>query len=252
MSQICDVHNNNQLDLIFNDLCEDFVVSRASHLLKYGSISHPSIEMNVTFNAQINNDDDDDGPSIDCFDFNKTNIPAIMSAMNAVDWSNELASNDIDAVVKHFDTIIWGLIREHVPLEKPRKQYSCPWMNRELASCRKRRNQAFKSYKRNPTHDNLNRFAQYRDYYLKLNATLYRCHLSSQAELIKSDPRKFWRLVKPRRSTGGIPRFMRYGEEVADETGKNTQSFASHFESLYSKDVVFRPIHGKRLHNSVV
>ena len=53
LSQICNIHSRNQLELIFTDLDSDFVVERAAYLLKRDSYHHVGIECTVRINQQM-------------------------------------------------------------------------------------------------------------------------------------------------------------------------------------------------------
>lgn len=74
----------------------------------------------------------------------------------------------------------------------------------------------------------------YREHFSKLNNELYRIYMANQAELLKKDPSKFWRMVNSRRSTGGIPRLMRYRSAVSTSVHGTVNLFADYFETVYA------------------
>ena len=69
-----------------------------------------------------------------------------------------------------------------------------------------------------------------------MNASLYRDHIQQQADLLKSDPSKFWKIVNRRRSTGGVPRLMQYNGITFTDTKSTTDLFAGFFSSVFADD----------------
>lgn len=230
LAQINNIKCRNQLDLVFTDLDCDFSVSRARHPLKCDSVHHAATSISVSIKSQLPDEDPDELN----FDFNKANIPGMTAALDMVNWEHEFCNKDIDAQVGRFYEIIDTVIRQNVPKRCPQRKYTRPWMNRVLAGCRNRRNRAFRAYQRYPSNGNLSRFLMYRDSFLKLDADAYRSYLSSQADLLKKNPAKFWRMIKSGRSTGGIPRLMRYNNIETTNAKATSDLFASFFKTVYS------------------
>ena len=107
-------------------------------------------------------------------------------------------------------------------------------MNARLTRLRNRRNRVFRALKRNPTPANLERFLTRRKEFLQLNDELFSGHLYSQAELAKSDPRKFWRLVNNRRRGGSVPPSVSYLGARSSNAEESVDLFASFFHSVFS------------------
>ena len=124
--------------MIFTDLDSDFVVERAAYLLKRDSHHHVGIDCSVRINQQMPQSDS----SPKKFDFKKANLPALSRALSEIGWSSELNSNEVGTNVQKFYDILNRLIESHVPRKRPHRNYSCEWMNPQLASCRNRRNRA--------------------------------------------------------------------------------------------------------------
>lgn len=241
LSQICGVRSFNQLDLIFTDITDSFSVSRASHLLKPDSHHHVAIELTFTVGSTVTIDDFN--PSV--YDFNRANLPALIEAINSVDWDAILSTTDANAATTKFYEVIYKLFDRFVPKKEPQRRYSCRWMNRNLASARNRRNRAHRAYRKWPTFENFTRFMQYRDSFHQLNATLYRSYMMSQAELIRRDPKKFWKLVNDRRKTSGVPSNLRYGDNVGSDSSSSVNLLADYFQSVFSNSPGnIKPPHG--------
>ena len=88
------------------------------------------------------------------------------------------------------------------------------------------------------SHESYTRFLRYRDAFAKLNLQLYREFHQSQADLIKSNPSKFWKRVNARRSTSGIPRLVRHGASESADLKGTANLFADFFEGVYASDKV--------------
>lgn len=65
--------------------------------------------------------------------------------------------------------------------------------------------------------------------------------------LIRSEPKKFWKIVNNRRSTGGIPRLVKHNNKVATNMNSAVELFAEHFESVYTDTPAPPPQYGPAL-----
>lgn len=111
LSQICNIRNRNQLDLIFTHVSDDIVVSRASHPLKIDSFHHPSIEVALEVKTQL-----DDACEMNTkLDFHKTDLPALSRALHNINWNDELDGLNLDEAVTHFQRTVWTELAKYTP-----------------------------------------------------------------------------------------------------------------------------------------
>ena len=100
------------------------------------------------------------------------------------------------------------------------------------------RNRAFRAYKRFPSPSNLERLLQRKTDFLNLNDELYATYVKSQAELARTDPKKFWRFVNERRRSGGILSLVVFNEQVTRTPQASADIFATNFSTLYNNNPV--------------
>ena len=117
-------------------------------------------------------------------------------------------------------------------------------MTPETARLRNRRNRAHRAWKRSGTQPAWSHCLELREEYLQHYSAAYQEHLESQAERLRSSPRSFWRMVRDRRQTNGIPRrmrllllivCMRYSGMTSSSLLESAGLFADYFQSNYAQ-----------------
>lgn len=97
------------------------------------------------------------------------------------------------------------------------------------------KNRAYRRYNRYKTNENLQAFIRLRDKFLVLNTQLHSDHEKSQAELLRSNPKLFWRIVSARRGNPGVPRFTKFDQATAANPLESANLFASFFKSVFAE-----------------
>ena len=108
-------------------------------------------------------------------------------------------------------------------------------MTPETARLRNRRNNAYRAWKHSGTQLAWFHFLELREEYLQHCSTAYQEHLEYQADRLRSSPRSFWRMVRDRRQTNGIPRRMRYSGMKLSSLLESAGLFADYFQSNYAQ-----------------
>lgn len=147
LAQICGIRCRNQLDLIFTNIFDDLVVAESVRELKPTSAHHCPIQVGwLISNSPLVT------PRVEVFDFAKTDVISLRSALQSTDWAM-LLCNELDDNALCFNRFILSLFEEFVP-KRIVKSYNCPWMNSTLAHIRNQRNKAHKDYTSCPTTEN--------------------------------------------------------------------------------------------------
>lgn len=242
LSQICNIRSRNQLDLIFTNVSGDLQVSRASHPLKCDSYHHISIELAYTTRVYENADELGDVK----LDFRRADIRGLATAIANTDWVTELSVDEPDSMAANFKDKFNNLLTEFVPQASPKRKrkYAQPWMNAETARLRNRRNRAFKAWRRSLTTTSWSIFVERRDEYARCVITTYADYLESQADVLKSDPKRFWNFVNSKRGTSGVPKHMCYNGSKSNDLKTSADLFADYFESVYQQSSDSSPTSG--------
>lgn len=228
LHQICDVKVRNQLDLIFTNVVGDFGVSNAKHVLKKDCMHHRSIGMDYVVAPETSNTDENE-----YYNFFKADYVNLMAELRNVNWTAVCGDGDIDERVQKFYSALYHSIDKHVPKTKKKHKYTCKWMTPQLARLRNKRNRAFRSFKRSQSNIDLQRFLYLRDQYHALDSQLYKQYEHSQAKLLKTDPKAFWKIVNGRRGTSGIPKIVKYGRVTAYNSKDAADLFANFFQTVF-------------------
>lgn len=176
----------------------------------------------------MNTDDDDD-----FYDFRKIDHIGMSTALKDINWNDALAGTSVDEKAQRLHALLMQLINRFVPRRKLKRKYSCKWMTPALAHLRNVKNRAYNRYKRTGSNEHLQYFIRARNEYLSLNTILHAEYQRSQAELLKDNPKLFWKIVNGRRGTSGVPQKMKYGDRLTNTTKESADLFASFFESVF-------------------
>lgn len=227
LHQICNIKVKNQLDLIFTNVVGDYELSIANHALKKDCQHHRSIVLEYETRFDVGNDNPDE-----FYDFRRADQTQLSSELNSINWNVVCESGGINEKVERFYTALYTAVDKCVP-KRIRRKYKNKWMTPQLARLRNQRNRAFRKLKTNYSDHNLHKFLRLRDEYHDLESALQRQHEHTQAELLKSDPKSFWKIVNGRRGTSGIPKKVKYGRVTANNAQEAANLFADFFQSVY-------------------
>jgi len=226
--------NNTFLDLIFTNTYENSTVNFATDTENLFSNvkNHKALVLNfplskINFSQSYNNQK--------VYDFRNGNYEAINNALSRIDWNMHF-SNNIDANLNAFYSIIYSVIDKFVPMIRKKDKLTEPWLDKNLRSLRNRRNSLYNKIKRVQvpseslvtTH---NRLAE--EFKVKSNEA-YDIYVNNIGNSIISNPKNFFDFVNTKRKCSGYPntmskddRFFSYPEEICD-------AFASNFQTIYN------------------
>ncbi|KAL5243160.1 hypothetical protein ACI65C_010570 [Semiaphis heraclei] len=207
---------NSILDLILSNSPNILVSCEADTLLPIDYLYHPALIVTFPFNS--------DYQSLYynelVYDFSCCNYNIIMSQIASLDWhvlfKNECISNAV--------TIFYNLcILANIPV----------WFSSTLRDLVFKKKIAHKLYKSTPSQVNYNIFSNLRakcKFHSKLN---YRKYIMDTQNSLKSNPKKFWRFLKSKRSNNSIPSSMTYNNQLISGGKDIVHSFSKYFSSVY-------------------
>ena len=167
----------------------------------------------------------------------KNYSPALLSQeLHLTDWSPVLFSINVDDALGKFATIFHGILDKIAPVRELRvRQKSEPWMNSDILSCIKKRNQLFSQYRRD-----MSRIDVYRNYCKFRNKVQREIKLAKKfffrdkIRQNRDDTRKLWGQLKSlgyQNRTNSDPSIVL---TVNDEKCFDARTVASTFNSFYT------------------
>lgn len=207
---------------------------------------HPPVE--VTLSLVRGNDVPDFMPSPPAcstsyapdWNFHKADYCSLYSSVSAIDWTEVLSEQDVDAAVDLFYLKLNTAVSSHVPLKRnvmslQWRQYP-PWYNAEIKSKLKIKHFHLKKFKELGLQFNLEVFRYYRTHIKELDDNAYKQYIASIGSNIGRDPRQFWKHVRQRRSGRGQPNeYTLDGVPVAGQEA--AAAFGEYFSSVFLNDV---------------
>ncbi len=185
---------DNLLDLAFVRSSPEPTI-RSLHPVVQEDDYHPSIELKVHLWALP-----EVVTNMHCeFDFGKGNYDELVRILMAVDWSHLYECEDVDRAVVILSEVICGAMHECVPLKKKRPPGRFPvWFSGELRVSLRKKAKAHRLYKKTGLLHHYSKYAGLRTQVKKMVARDHAAFIEKTAGALRTDPKSFWRFVKPR------------------------------------------------------
>ena len=210
----------------------DFEVDHAKHPLKLNSHHHVAIEVSYVLCRCF--DDATAELESSCYDYLRADYQGLIADLARFNWDALFSGGPADGMIDTFYDHLSTLINLHVPRRRKRRTYAEPWMTRETARLRNRRNRVHRAWKRSGTQPAWSHFLELREEYLQHCSAAYQEDLESQAERLRSSPRSFWRIVRDSRETISIPRRMRNNSMASTSSLESAGLLTEYFQSNYA------------------
>ena len=106
-----------------------------------------------------------------------------------------MLDEDINQNLIKCEDLLWAAINEFIPTKQVKNKHTPPWIDREVKNlCRKRDQTSRKALcTKNPAH--IDRFKQLRRDVKRLINKKYQAYLTTLADSVQSEPKKFWRPI---------------------------------------------------------
>lgn len=227
-------HNSlgKQLDLIF--LSNDLYGHCSPSLQELVPIDplHPPLEFQISlpFSSQYPSSDS----SSSFLNFRKTDFLAMDLFFNSLDWESIIAQHsDISSAYSAFIDKIHTAIDLFVPVTSVGHKPNPPWFNNSYSRLLKAKARAHKRFKRTSSVQDRDLFTRLRRESSVLGKYLYKQYHASLEFHMRSDPKRFWKVVRAKRSTPTDHHLVTYLDQSASTASESADLFASFFNSVY-------------------
>ena len=239
LHQVNHVKNRQRryLDLLLNNLQEDFVIQKAANPLWKNEAYHTAIEYSLFVHRNSSTSDDFTYEII--FDFDKANFDDIKQKLNNVNWQTLLENQENpDIAVSTFYDTIYSIFENMVPKKRRRTANTSKypiWFSKELKTLKNRKQKAHKLYSKAKTDSNLRNYSSICN---ELNIAIKRAHENYIIKIesnIKTNSKTFFNYTKEKMKGCNFPTQMNLGQRVGKTKEEISNLFADYFQDVYTR-----------------
>jgi hypothetical protein len=167
------------------------------------------------------------------FNFRKRNLSLLYSALQNVQWSFLCDSQDVDAAVSSFYSVLNDVFHQYVPLKRSKANSYPAFFDSNIIKTLKLKNAARKIYKSSGSTVDCESFKATRCK-LKIDIkTAYSSYVKRMNNDIKTNPRQFWAFINDKK-TNFIPSVRSYQSETIIGSQEIVNGFADHFSKFFT------------------
>ena len=168
------------------------------------------------------------------WDYKNANFGRACDLINSTDWNSLLLEGDVNTSTLNWHRRFLEIMSECIPQRTLPKRHNLPWLNNNISRCIRRRNIAFRAWRRSPNPSTTNRYKHLRNLVVsmirKSRATYFKT-------LNPSNKKQFWKAIKlltKQKST--IPTLSQNGVSASTDLTKATM-LNEHFSSCFNSAV---------------
>lgn len=223
--------SNNLLDLVFCNKPIN-VEECTDPLLKIDEYHPPlvaTIEVNHTSIPDV---------EVKFRNYKRADWRQINNDLMNVNWPREwMISQTVDEKVQQFYAVIDRTLDKYCPEVTKRAQHHPCWFSRDTKRLLGKKKIFHQKWKRHQNQKDHAAFSKFRAQAKDSISKDFRQHNIKYEELIKSDPKAFWKFVNSKKVNGaGVSDYIRLGDKVAYNRKEAVELFAEHFSSVYLED----------------
>lgn len=232
-------HNSVVLDLVFSTSGQ-LSVEKSDVNLVPPDLHHPSLTIDIPLSSTSICIDSDVGWK---FNFKKAPFDIINDYFCTFNWRDILSDSDINHSVSIFNEILYTAYDKFIPKYYVNSGNYPSWFSLGTKRLLKKKNNAFKRYKRNRSNISiLNTYKQLRIESKNSISHDYNNYLSFTQNNVHLNPKIFWNFINNKRRTNGLPKTMFYNNNSSSDMNVISNMFASFFQSVYSVHPPVTPI----------
>lgn len=225
---------NNILDLVLSNI-NIARLTVSCNPLSMVDPAHPPLEFSIPFHPvdtlPLNNNIR--------FCFFKADYVRIVKDLNDTPWDEKLRGCEtVDEMVSVFYSVLYTLIKKHVPISKPHSSKYPIWYSSELKNLLREKlkyRKKIRKYNSNPR--DVISFDLLKKRCYKLSATCYKNYILQLEANMSSNPKLFWSFLKHKKVTkSSYPAKMFLDDKTSTNGNDICNLFADHFGSVYSAD----------------
>lgn len=228
----CPNSHSNVLDTIFCSRYDNVEVACPAPPLCAGfGTTHAHIPLSFTYSSSSTSSTSN--TRRDTYNFKRANYPAIINALNDINWDTLICINDVNAATDKLYQCVNKIIEKYTPKKVSRKHHSRPWMSDSLIRLRNRKRAAGKRAQFSKSLHHQQEYARLNEVFTDINAREYADYFIKQGEKLKDDPKSFWKFINERRNCHDLPSLMTLGDQRACGDAESANLIANHFRSTY-------------------
>jgi hypothetical protein len=126
------------------------------------------------------------------FNYKKADWDELKRTLLYIPWHVAMLDEDINQNLIKCEDLLWAAINEFIPTKQVKNKHTPPWIDREVKNlCRKKDQTSRRALRtKNPAH--IERFKQLRRDVKRLINKKYQAYLTTLADSVQSEPKKFW------------------------------------------------------------
>ena len=219
----------SRLDYIFTD--EENVVDNVNCAAPLGKSDHVCIEFNYLSGMEAKPGCDEKR------NYWKGNYGAIRNDIQSVDWVQAFANKDVSGMWDIFRDTITSVCEKHVPLRKPPKRAKSSWITRETLKEIKKREKAWKRYRRFDSVGNYRTYKILRNRVVKLirrDKLAYHKKLFSQ---FRSNPKRFYGYFRRMQTVKTTVTGVRSADgNLTNSDQETAETLCNYFSEVFTKE----------------
>lgn len=167
------------------------------------------------------------------YNFRKADYILINKDIDEIDWDLELGEGTPEKNVEVFYDHLYGIIKNRVPLSKPKNSKFPVWFSKSLMHIFNYKKKAWTKWKTYQNISDYEIFALYRERFKSECIKCYRTYMNSVEDGIPKNVKHFWAYIAGRKGKSGIPSKMYYKDETTSDAIRICNLFSSFFQSVY-------------------
>ena len=177
--------------------------------------------------------------------YGKADYETINNDLAATDWSSVLSNCGMELATERFYSILNRVIDAHVPSKKTTVSNYPSWYDTSLIKIIKEKRKYHRKWKSSANLAHYETFSLLRSRQKRVCKSLFEAYIRKSEECIKENSKFFWRYVKSKRSSPGIPQMMYLNDTKAKTGIEICELFSEYFQSVYenpSMPSAYRPL----------
>lgn len=233
LKQLNTVRNsrNRMLDLILTNIT-DCSCCREDDPLVPEDGHHPTLHIDISMKGGLRTDVAF-SRTTKKYNFRKANLPGLYAALLTIDWGFLSDCTDVDVACGLFYETLYHAFDAYVPHLRVPKRIFPDWYSYEIKRKLKRKNNAFRSFKRTGSPYYLGVYRRLRRELKDDVRRAYDVYLVDVQRSLTSDPGRFWSFVQKSRGESRLPSVLCLQDQVLDTPQNVVDGFASYFSSIF-------------------
>lgn len=225
--------NNKLLDLVLTNW--SCLVERSLEPLVEEDVHHPALEVTVSLNQRLRNNNILKSSLVDCYNFRRANFYSLYDLMSGVDWSwLGTYTNPEDASIQFYGKL-YNLFDQCVPkYSRCNNNKYPPWFDSNIVRQIREKSKYWRLYKRSNDIQAFQTFKRLRAAIKIATAQAYKQHVNKFESEISTNSSKFWAYVNSKRTSGKVASVMTYRDTQLNDPSDILNGFAKYFSESYA------------------